>query len=82
MTREDELKLLSLHLAGQPTEEWGALLADGTLRTYEVHTLGGRELRLRIFSTPSDVRVGQPVLLKIRPHGDYCGCTPIYAHAT
>lgn len=83
MTHKDELRLLALHLAGQPTEEWGALLVDGTLRTYEVHTLSGRERRLRIFSSPSDVQVGQPVLLKIRLHGAHCGCTPSYvAHST
>lgn len=76
MTEQDHQTLLALHLAGQPTEEWCAMLTDGSLRTYEVNTLGGWERRLRIFKTPAEVRVGQPVLLRIRPHGEHCGCDP------
>ena len=35
MTRDEELELLALHLAGEPYEEWGAMLATGKLRTHK-----------------------------------------------
>lgn len=67
-----------LHLAGLPSEEWASVTRRGKLITYEHHSLGGLERRVRIFKSPKDVRVGQPVLLIVRPHGEYCGCEPMY----
>lgn len=67
-----------LHLACLPSEEWASVTRRGKLITYEHHSLGGLERRVRRFQSPEDVRVGQPVLLIVRPHGEYDGCEPIY----
>lgn len=79
MNRHDEQELLRLHLAGTPFEVWGSLKKNGELRTYTTLTFTGEERRAYTFATPDDVKVGQPVLLLITPHGEHCGCEPIYS---
>lgn len=81
------------HMSTPPSEEWGAVTKSGRIITKSLRPTKGPYSpkgkfgflgpeawgrRVRLFRTPEDVRVGQPVLLRIRPHGEYCGCEPTY----
>lgn len=81
------------HMSTPPSEEWGAVTKSGRIITKSLRPTKGPyspkgefgflgteawERSVRLFRTPEDVRVGQPVLLRIRPHGEYCGCEPTY----
>ncbi len=78
MTQTENDLHVELHMQGRPAELWGAIKADGTLRTRENHSLGGWERVVLRFRRPEDVTRGQPVLLEVRPHGERCGCERIY----
>lgn len=73
---QDGSEHVRLHLAGLPFEEWASVTKQGKLITYAHRSLAGVERRVRIFKAPGDVKVGQPVLLRVRPHGALCGCEP------
>ena len=81
------------HLSTPTSEEWVAVTKIGRIITKSLRPTKGPdsargefgflgteawERSVRLFRTPEDVRVGQPVLLRIRPHGEYCGCEPTY----
>ena len=81
-------------LSTPTSEEWVAVTKIGRIITKSLRPTKGPdsargefgflgteawERSVRLFRTPEDVRVGQPVLLRIRPHGEYCGCEPTYS---